>query len=334
VADKTAVITGITGQDGAYLAQLLLAEGYRVIGWHPPERPLRLWRLERLQLASKVEMQAIDWHIPDQLAAQLGQDKPQELYNLGARSSLSESERDPLLTLETDGMAVPRLLEGLRLHSPGTRFLQASSAEVFGEPESSPQNEDTPLRPLNIYGCWRAHAQNLTAFYRRTYKLHACSAILFNHESPLRDDRFLTQKVVQGLKRLRDAPGSPIFLGSLDSQRDWGRADDYARGMWLMLQQPSAQDFVLATGVANSVRGFVELCAQELGFQLEWRQTTEGEEGVDRVTQQVLIRGTAEMHRNNDARTRLGDASRAEQMLGWRPHKDIRDLVAWMINGD
>lgn len=302
-----------------------------MIGWHPPERPLRLWRLERLGLVSKIELQAVNWHDPDQLAVQLRKDKPREIYHLGARSSLAESERQPLLTLETDGMAVPRLLESLRLHSPGTRFLQASSAEVFGEAQSSPQDESTPLRPLNIYGCWRAHAQNITDFYRRTFNLYACSAILFNHESPLRDDRFLTQKVVQGFKRLRAAPGDPISLGSLDSQRDWGCADEYARGMWLILQQPDPQDFVLATGVATSVRGFVELCAQEVGFQISWRHGPEGEEGIDLISQRVLVKATAEMHRSNDAKTRLGDASRAERVLGWKPEKDVRALVAWMI---
>jgi GDPmannose 4,6-dehydratase len=331
MSKKTAVITGITGQDGAYLAQLLLAEGYRVIGWYPPERPLRPWRLERLELLEQVELEPVNWHDPDQLASQLHKDQPRELYHLGARSSLAESERDPLLTLETDGMAVPRLLEGIRRHRPETRFLLASSAEVFGEAETSPQNEDTPLRPLNIYGCWRAHGQNITAFYRRTFNLFACSVILFNHESPLRDDRFLTQKVVQGFKRLQASPGDPIALGSLDSQRDWGCADEYARGMWLMLQQPQPQDFVLATGVATSVRGFVELCAQEVGFQLEWRQSPDGEEGFDQVTQRVLIKATAEMHRSNDAKTRLGDASRAESVLGWKPSKDVRALVAWMV---
>ncbi|MBS2034755.1 GDP-mannose 4,6-dehydratase [bacterium] len=328
---KTAVITGITGQDGSYLAQWLLSKGYRVVGWYPPDRPLKLWRLERLGLVEQVELRAIDWHQAAPLAAELNVLKPQELYHLAARSSLADSESAPLETAELDGIAPARLLEGIRLHSAETRFLLASSAEVFGHPESSPQNESTPMRPVTLYGCCKVNGQNITAFYRRKFGLFACSAILFNHESPLRDDRFLTQKVLQGLKRLREGSSTPLSLGSLESRRDWGCADEYVQAMWRMLQTESPEDFVLATGESTSVRRFVEICAEELGFQMVWRTTDQGEEGFDRLSNRLLVTTSPDQQRNNDTLSRVGDASRAWDRLGWRPTRDLRSLISWMV---
>lgn len=329
MTQKSATITGITGQDGSYLAAWLLSQGYLVRGWHRPER-LRPERLERLGILGQVELVPVVLADAQAVAREICLHPTAEFYHLAACSSLAEGQDQPLLIAQEDGLNCVRILEGIRLESPSTRFLAASSAEVFGFAEHSPQNEQTPHNPVNPYGCCKSFSQNMTAYYRDRFNLLACSAILYNHESPLRDTRFVTQKIVNGLLKLRSGCDAPLILGNLQSQRDWGSAQEYAQVMWRMLQLDRPQDLVVATGKATTVRSFVEMCADELGFQIEWRCCGDSERGYDLLSGQLLVEVSPQLKRRKEP-VRLGDASKAAEVLNWKAQMDVRSLVAWMV---
>jgi len=315
MATKRALITGVTGQDGSYLAELLLEKGYRVVGM---VRRASTENFERIaHLRDKLELRQAD--LLDQLSLidLLREAEPDEVYNLAAQSFVPTSWLQPVLTTEFDAVGVTRLLEGLRLVAPKARFYQASSSEMFGKVRETPQRETTPFYPRSPYGVAKAYGHFITVNYRESYKLFACSGILFNHESPRRGREFVTRKVSDAVAAIKLGQAKELALGNLDARRDWGFAGDYVEGMWRMLQQPEADDYVVATGEAHTVRELVEIAFAYVG--LDWRQ---------------YVRADPALLRPAEVDTLIGDASKARRVLGWAPRVSFRGLVEMMVQAD
>lgn len=312
---KRALITGVTGQDGAYLSSLLLDKQYEV---HGLVRNTQAVLPERLStVADRLCMHEGDLVDDASLYRVLRDVRPQEVYNLAARSFIPASFTQPLLTADTNALGVTRLLEAIRLMDPGIRFFQASSSEVFGSVTESPQNEQTSFCPRNPYGVAKLYGHWMTVNYRTVYGLFACSGILFNHESPLRDEQFVTRRISLGVARIAHGLDDRLTLGSLDARRDWGFSGDYVEAMWRSLQHDVPDDYVIATGVQHSVREFAEIAFERVG--LDWRQHVE--------TDASRIRPT-------DVNTLCGDASKARNVLNWRPKVSFEQLVALMVDHD
>src|SRR5687767_10645785 len=312
---KRALITGITGQDGSYLAELLLDKGYEVTGVVRRSSAPNLWRIEHL--LDRITLRPGD--LLDQLSlVRIIQDvQPHELYNLGAMSFVPASWDQPLLTGEFNAMGVTRLLEAVRQVDPEMRIYQASSSEMFGKVREVPQTELTPFYPRSPYGVSKVFGHYITVNYRESYGLFACSGILFNHESPRRGLEFVTRKVTDGVARIKLGLAESLSLGNLDAKRDWGFAGDYVRAMWLMLQQDEAEDYVVATGVSHSVRELVEVAFGHVG--LDWQRHVR--------TDPALLRPAEVEHL-------IGDPSKARQKLGWQPDVDFAGLVRMMVDAD
>jgi GDPmannose 4,6-dehydratase len=314
-SEQTAFVTGISGQDGSYLAELLLEKRYRVIGIsHSPLSHSRPWidhLRKRIQLTSS---SIADVH---KFQALLKEYQPREIYNCGARASSAHLFADPVLTAEVNGMAVLRMLEAIRITDPTVRFCQASSSEMFGLPESSPQNERTPFRPSNPYGVAKLFAHEMVRTYRENFDLFSCSSILFNHESPRRGLDLVTRKISMGVARIKAGLADTLVLGSLEATRDWGYAPDYVYAMWQMLQADKADDYVLATGYSHSVREFCQVAFEYVG--LDYRDY-------------VQVDSAAE--RSPEPRPRVGDAIKARTVLGWRPKVSFPELVRIMVDAD
>jgi GDPmannose 4,6-dehydratase len=312
---KRAVITGITGQDGSYLAELLLDKGYEVTGVVRRASAPNLWRIEHL--LDRISLRPAD--LLDQLSlVRLIQDvKPTELYNLAAMSFVPASWDQPLLTGEYNSMGVTRVLEAVRQVDPGIRIYQASSSEMYGRVREVPQTELTPFYPRSPYGVSKVFGHYITVNYRESYNLFAVSGILFNHESPRRGPEFVTRKVTDGVARIKLGLSDHLSLGNLDACRDWGFAGDYVRAMWLMLQQDKADDYVIATGVSHSVKQLVEVAFGHAG--LDWQQHVR--------TDPALIRPAEVDHL-------IGDASKAKRVLGWTPSVSFEQLIAMMVDAD
>jgi GDPmannose 4,6-dehydratase len=331
---RSALITGITGQDGAYLAKLLLEHGYRVVGAHRHDREPDLWRLQELGLADRLELFPLnlaDQHNTQQLISQL---QPDEIYNLAAQSFVGLSFEQPLYTADIDALGVTRILESIRQHSPRSKFYQASSSEMFGKVQEIPQNEATPFYPRSPYGAAKVYAHWMTVNYREAHQLFTCSGILFNHESPFRPTTFVTRKITLGLARLSRQEGPPLQLGNLDAERDWGFAGDYVQGMWKMLQQDQPQDFVLATGIKHSVRQFVSTAAAALGIELVWQGSATDEVGVEKETGRILVEVVSQFFRPAEVDLVQGDSSKAKRILGWEPRLGFEPLVELMVQTD
>lgn len=311
----TALITGVSGQDGSYLAELLLANGYRVIGTTRDVR--RSAQLLPLSLSGKVEL--VGWDMLDQerIANLLSQYRPTELYNFASYSSGSGMFDDPVGIAEVNGLAVVRILEAIREIQPSIRFCQASSREIFGAALESPQSERTPVKPRSPYGAAKLYADSMIRIFRQHYGLFACSAILFNHESPRRGLHFVTRKIAHGVAKIKLGQANELRLGNLDTMRDWGFAGDYVTAMRLMLQQLRADDYVLATGEVHSVRSFCECAFSHLG--LEYRD---------------YVREDSASYRSSEPALLVGDASKARNILGWKPQVGFRDLVTMMVEAD
>jgi GDPmannose 4,6-dehydratase len=312
---KRAVITGITGQDGSYLAELLLEKGYEVTGMVRRASAPNLWRIEHL--LDRISLRPAD--LLDQLSlVRLIQDvKPTELYNLAAMSFVPASWDQPLLTGEYNSMGVTRVLEAVRQVDPGIRLYQASSSEMYGRVREVPQTELTPFYPRSPYGVSKVFGHYITVNYRESYNLFAVSGILFNHESPRRGPEFVTRKVTDGVARIKLGLTDHLSLGNLDACRDWGFAGDYVRAMWLMLQQDKADDYVIATGVSHSVKQLVEVAFGHAG--LDWQKHVR--------TDPTLIRPAEVDHL-------IGDASKAKKVLGWTPSVSFEQLIAMMVDAD
>jgi GDPmannose 4,6-dehydratase len=317
VADRgrRALVTGIGGQDGSYLAELLLAEGYEVFG--VVHRPIEAYDNLR-HLADRVELVAADLLDGDSLVAMLGRCRPDELYNLASVSFVPASWDEPVRTAEFAALGVTSLLEAIRRVAPGVRFYQASSSEIFGESEEVPQTEETPIAPLTPYGVAKAYGHLITRSYRRRYGLHASSGILYNHESPRRSRDFLPRKVSAGVAAIALGLSDELSIGDLAARRDWGYAGDYVRAMWLMLQQDEAADYVIASGKRRSVQELVEVAFAHVG--LDWREHVRLDES--------LLRGKAELHQL------VGDPSKARERLGWEPRVGFEELIRMLVDAD
>jgi GDPmannose 4,6-dehydratase len=348
---KTALVTGITGQDGAYLAELLLAKGYTVHGIKRRTSLINTDRVDHLYEEPTVVDRRLILHHGDLtdsscLVHVMQQVRPDEVYNLGAQSHVAVSFEEPEYTANSDAMGTLRLLEAIRILglSGKTRFYQASTSEMFGLVSETPQNESTPFHPRSPYGVAKLYAHWITVNYRESYGTFACSGILFNHESPVRGETFVTRKITRGLARIALGLQDCLYLGNLDALRDWGHAKDYVRAMWLMLQQSAPDDFVIATGEQRSVRDFVNAAAAELGIGLGWAGT--GADETARVTTvdptrqlsvkagQTIVRVNRRYLRPAEVDTLLGDASKAHEKLGWVPEVTFADLVAEMTRED
>ena len=313
--NKRAVITGITGQDGSYLAELLLEQGYRVVGVVRRSSAPNLERVEHL--IDRIELRPADLLDQLSLIRVIDDVRPQEFYNLAAMSFVPASWDQPLLTGEFNSMGVTRVLEAIRHVDPSIRLYQASSSEMFGKVREVPQTELTPFHPRSPYGVSKAFGHHITVNYRESYGLFACSGILFNHESPRRGLEFVTRKVSDGVARIKLGLVDSLVLGNLDACRDWGFAGDYVRAMWLMLQQERPDDYVVASGVAHSVRDLVELAFSLVG--LDWQKHVQ--------TDPKLLRPAEVDHL-------IGDAGKAKSVLGWQPTVDFKGLIAMMVNAD
>jgi GDPmannose 4,6-dehydratase len=338
---KKALITGITGQDGAYLAELLLKKGYEVHGVKRRASTFNTARVDHLHEEPNQPNRRFFLHHGDltdssSLMHILQKVRPDEVYNLGAQSHVAVSFEEPEYTANSDALGAMRLLEGIRTLGlrDTTRFYQASTSELFGQVRETPQRETTPFHPRSPYGVAKLYAYWITVNYREAYGLFACNGILFNHESPIRGETFVTRKITRALARIKLGQQDCLYLGNLNARRDWGHARDFVEAQWLMLQQPQAEDFVIATGEQHSVREFVEAAGQQLGLRIVWRGQGVDEHGLDADTQKVIVRIDPRYFRPAEVETLLGDASLARQKLGWSPRTSFAELVREMAEAD
>ena len=349
-ASKTALITGVTGQDGAYLADLLLAKGYEVHGIKRRSSLFNTDRIDHLYQDPHEGNRRFILHYGDMtdsmsLTRIIQQVQPDEIYNLAAQSHVAVSFEEPEYTANSDALGTLRLLEAIRILGleKKTRFYQASTSELYGLVQETPQRETTPFYPRSPYGVAKLYAYWITVNYREAYGLFACNGILFNHESPLRGETFVTRKITRALARIRLGLQDCLYLGNLDAKRDWGHARDYVQMQWMMLQQDHAEDFVIATGVQYSVRDFVRMSAERLGMTVRFEGEGASEVGiVDTVTGdksrckpgQVIVRVDPRYYRPTEVETLLGDPTKAKEKLGWTPTTTLPELVAEMIDAD
>lgn len=331
---KRALITGITGQDGAYLAKLLLGNDYEVYGAHRRSASLNLWRLQALGIADRVRLIPLELLEFTNIFEVIKEVAPQEVYNLAAQSFVAISFSQPIYTSDVDGLGPARLLEAIRVIDPSIRFYQASTSEMFGKVQAIPQNEATPFHPRSPYGVAKLYAHWLTVNYRESYDMHASTGILFNHESPLRGLEFVSRKITAALAEMHYGLKAVLELGNLDAKRDWGFAGDYVRGMWQMLQQDTPGDYVLATGETHSVREFVDKAAVTAGFNIVWEGEGRESQGVDRATGRVIVRTNPKFYRPAEVDRLLGDATEARNHLDWNCVVSFDALVDMMIRAD
>ena len=329
-----ALITGITGQDGAYLAQLLLAQGYTVYGAFRRTSSVNFWRLQELGLLGHPGLHLVEYDLTDQGAAiaLLHKLQPDEVYNLAAQSFVGVSFEQPATTAQITGVGALHLLEAIRLVNPKIRFYQASTSEMFGKVQAIPQSENTPFYPRSPYGVAKLYAYWITVNYREAYGLYACNGILFNHESPRRGETFVTRKITRGLAHISQGLEDCLYMGNLDALRDWGHAKDYVRMQWLMLQQTQAQDFVIATGQQYSVRQFIDWTAAELGMNLVWQG--QGTDEVGLWNGRPVVRVDPRYFRPAEVESLLGDASLARERLGWVPEITAQQMCQEMVASD
>jgi GDPmannose 4,6-dehydratase len=331
---KKALITGITGQDGAYLAQLLLGKGYEVYGAFRRSASSNFWRLEELGIANQVKMVSMDLLEYSNIQRTLEKVQPDEIYNLAAQSFVAASFEQPLYTSDVDALGVTRLLEAIRSVNPKIRFYQASTSEMFGLVQEVPQTEKTPFYPRSPYGVAKLYAHWMTVNYRESYGMHASSGILFNHESPLRGLEFVTRKITSTLARIKHGSAEMLELGNLEAKRDWGFAGDYVEGMWRMVQQDTPDDYVLATGETHTVKEFVELAAQAAGFELEWSGQDVDLKAVDAKTGRTILKINPDFYRPAEVELLIGSPEKAFQKLSWKSSTDLNELVEMMVTAD
>lgn len=332
----TAVITGITGQDGAYLAKCLLDKGYRVYGTFRRGSSVNFWRIEELGIAGHERMHLVEFDLLDMGSAmrlvELAQ--PSEVYNLAAQSFVAVSFDQPINTGLTTGLGVVNLLEAIRILDPKIKFYQASTSEMFGRVQAMPQDEETPFYPRSPYGVAKLYAHWMTVNYRESFGIFASSGILFNHESPLRGREFVTRKVTDGVARIVRAQQDALELGNLDAQRDWGFAREYVDGMWRMLQHTEPDTFVMATGQMQSVRRFVELAFAAGGIELAWRGTGVDEVGVDNASGTTRVRVNPAFYRPAEVDRLLGNPAKAKAKLGWVTTTPLESVCRMMVEAD
>ncbi|HEX2584180.1 MAG TPA: GDP-mannose 4,6-dehydratase [Steroidobacteraceae bacterium] len=338
---KKALITGITGQDGAYLAEFLLDKGYEVHGIKRRASSFNTDRIDHLYQDPHENNVRLHLHYGDltdatNLIRIVQQVQPDEIYNLAAQSHVAVSFETPEYTANADAIGTLRLLEAIRILGleKKTRFYQASTSEMFGKVQETPQRETTPFYPRSPYGAAKVYAHWITVNYREAYGLFACSGILFNHESPIRGETFVTRKITRALARIHEGLDNCLYLGNLDARRDWGHARDYVRAQWLMLQQDEPEDFVIATGEQHSVRDFVMLAGSKLGMNIRWQGKGADEVGIDAITGRSVVKVDKDYFRPAEVETLLGDPSKAKANLNWQAEIGFDELVTEMINAD
>ena len=338
---KVALITGVTGQDGAYLAELLLGKGYEVHGIKRRSSLFNTDRIDHLYQDPHIDNAKFKLHYGDltdstNLIRIIQQVQPDEIYNLAAMSHVAVSFETPEYTANADGIGTLRILEAIRILGleKKTRFYQASTSELFGQVQEIPQKETTPFYPRSPYAVAKMYAYWITVNYREAYGIYACNGILFNHESPVRGETFVTRKITRALARIKLNLQDSLYLGNMDSLRDWGHAKDYVEMQWLMLQQDQPEDFVIATGVQYSVRDFVNAAAKEMGIEIRWEGKGIEEKGYDVASGKCIVQVDPRYFRPTEVETLLGDPTKAHQKLGWKPQITFHELVAEMVRED
>lgn len=335
---KKALITGITGQDGSYLAEFLLEKGYAVHGVIRRSSSSNLSRIGHIcdgpLLGKRLFLHEGDLTDSSSLKSIMEEVKPDEIYNLGAMSDVKISFGTPEYTADVGGIGALRLLEAMRAICPQSRFYQASTSELFGKVQTVPQNEKTPFYPRSPYGVAKLYAYWAVVNYREAYGMYACNGVLFNHESPRRGEKFVSRKITLAVAKIKLGLQEKLVLGNLDSRRDWGYAKDFIEGMWLMLQQEKPEDFVLATGQATTVRKFIELAFEQVDIKIIWEGKEMNEKGRDAKTGKVLVECSPEFYRPSEVDFLLGDFTKAKKQLGWTPRTSLEELVALMIKAD
>ena len=332
----SAVVTGITGQDGAYLAELLLGKGYTVYGTFRRTSSVNFWRIEEVGVANHPNLHLVEYDLTDlsttiRLMQKAG---VAEVYNLAAQSFVGVSFEQPITTAEITGIGAVNLLEAIRIVNPAIRFYQASTSEMFGKVQAVPQSESTPFYPRSPYGVAKLYAHWMTINYRESYNIFASSGILFNHESPLRGREFVTRKITDGIAKIRLGKLEVLELGNMDAKRDWGYAKEYVDGMWRMLQAEKADTYVLATNRTATVRDFVSMAARAVGYELAWQGSAEQEVAVDKKTGRILVRVNPKFYRPAEVELLIGNAEKAKRELGWESKTTLEQLCQMMVEAD
>jgi len=333
---KTAIVTGITGQDGAYLAELLLSKGYKVYGTYRRSSSVNFWRIEELGIAADPNLQLYPYDITDLSASirMLEEAGATEVYNLAAQSFVGVSFEQPLATAEITGVGPAKILEAIRIVDRTIRFYQASTSEMFGNVQAVPQTETTPFYPRSPYGVAKLYAHWMTVNYRESYDIFATSGILFNHESPLRGSEFVTRKITDSVAKIKLGRLDCLALGNLDAKRDWGYAQEYVDGMWRMLQAQEPDTFVLATNRTETVRDFVRMAFKAADVQVDFEGTDEKEVAIDTATGKTVMRVDPRFYRPAEVDLLIGDPSKAKEKLGWQAQTTLEELCRMMLEAD
>lgn len=333
---KKSIVTGITGQDGAYLAELLLGKGYEVYGTYRRTSSVNFWRIEELGIQNHPNLHLVEYDLTDLSASirLLQTTEATEVYNLAAQSFVGVSFEQPVTTAEITGLGAVNLLEAIRIVNPKIRFYQASTSEMFGKVQEIPQKESTPFYPRSPYGVAKLYAHWMTVNYRESYGIFGASGILFNHESPLRGREFVTRKITDSMAKIKLGKLDVLELGNLDAKRDWGFAKEYVEGMWRILQADVPDTYVLATNRTETVRDFVSMAAKAAGFDLKWEGTAEAEVGIDKASGKTLVRVNPKFYRPAEVELLIGNPEKAFRELGWKPETSLEQLCQMMVEAD
>jgi len=333
---KKAIITGVTGQDGAYLTELLLEKGYEVHGTYRRTSSVNFWRLEELGVDKPPNLHLVEYDLTDlgTTISMVQKIQPDEIYNLAAQSFVGVSFEQPTTTAQITGVGALHLLEAIRLINPKIRFYQASTSEMFGKVQAIPQIEETPFYPRSPYGVAKLYAHWITVNYRESYGIFGSSGILFNHESPLRGREFVTRKITDSVAKIKQGKLDVLELGNLDAKRDWGFAKEYVEGMWRMLQAEEPDTFVLATNRTETVRDFVQMAFKGAGIEVEFRGSDQAETAVDVATGRTVMRINPKFHRPAEVDLLIGNPEKAERVLGWKPQTTLEQLCQMMVEAD
>jgi GDPmannose 4,6-dehydratase len=333
---KTAVITGITGQDGAYLAELLLSKSYKVYGAYRRTASINFWRIDELGIRDNPNLHLVEYDLTD-LGSNirlLEKAKPDEVYNLAAQSFVGVSFDQPITTGNITGLGAVTVLEAIRIVNPKIRFYQASTSEMFGKVQEIPQSESTPFYPRSPYGVAKLYAHWMTINYRESYDIFGSNGILFNHESPLRGLEFVTRKITDGIAKIKLGKSGLLELGNMDAKRDWGYAKDYVEGMWRILQADEPDSFVLATNRTETVRDFVTMSCRAADIDIEWKGAEENEVAIDIVSGKEIVRVNPAFYRPSEVELLIGNPQKAKDELGWEPSTTLEELCAMMVEAD
>ncbi|MDQ1245048.1 MAG: GDPmannose 4,6-dehydratase [Campylobacterota bacterium] len=333
---KKAIVTGITGQDGAYLAELLLEKGYAVYGTYRRTSSVNFWRIEELGIQNNPNLHLIEYDLTDQANSirMVMEIQPDEIYNLAAQSFVGVSFEQPLATAHITGLGCVHLLEAIRIVDPKIKFYQASTSEMFGLVQEIPQKESTPFYPRSPYGVAKLYAHWMVINYRESYGVFGCSGILFNHESPLRGREFVTRKITDSVAKIKLGKLDVLELGNMDAKRDWGFAKDYVEGMYLMLQASKPDTYVLATNRTETVRDFVTMAFKAVGIELEFKGKNEDEIAIDKATGKAVVKVNPKFYRPAEVELLIGNPQKAKDELGWEPKCSLEELCAMMVKAD